>query len=340
MADSGLSAPAVVARAEGRVYPELCALAAAEPADLFIGHYPVGLAAAAVAAERCGARLGYDIEDLYADTYPLTPEWAKTRTRILEIERRYVPRCAHLSAVSLPVAEAFRARYGSEMPAVVHNCHPWGDRQAIDGRTLERRGSPLSLFWFSQTVGLDRGLQDAIRAAGLSERPVQIHLRGAVSDDVRTELTGLASSCGLGDALHFHPTCAPQEILSRAVEHDVGLALETDDALNRTLTVTNKLFLYLAAGLAVAATDLPGQRGILESAPAAGALHRPGDVRELASHLTRWASDPDALAKARRASFEAARMRWNAETEAVTVVAAVAKALNGRGHRDAQRMTG
>ena len=52
-------------------------------------------------------------------------------------------------------------------------------------------------------------------------------------------------------------------------------------------------------------------------------LHDYGDVRTLASHLERWARDPDALAMARRSALDAARTQWNAETEGEKIVAAV-----------------
>lgn len=327
---SGVAHAAVIDRAEGRVYPELAALAGAEPADLFIGHYPSGLAAAAWAARRHGALLGYDVEDLYADTYPLTQAWERARGRILDIEHRYVPGCAHISAVSGPVADAFQQRYASRPPIIVHNCHPWADRDTMDGQVLDRQGPELSLFWFSQTVGLDRGLQQAIRAIGLSGTPVQLHIRGSVAEDVRAELVRLATLCGAVSSLHFHPICAPAELLSRAAEHDVGLALETEEALNRTLTVTNKLFLYLTAGLAVAATDLPGQRGVLTTCPAAGELHAAEDAETLAAHLRTWARDPDALVKAKQAALQAARTSWNAETEGRRVASAVSALLGNR----------
>ena len=325
----GFTGTGIVERAEGRIYPELARLAAAEPADVFIGHYPTGLAAAAHSAKRHGAALGYDVEDLYADTFADSAQWAPARARIIEIERRYVPKCRHISAVSAPVAEAFAARHGTPLPVVVHNCHPWAERRDLDGRTLDRQGPELSLFWFSQTVGLDRGIQDAIRAAGRLAGRVQVHLRGSVSDDVRRELLSLAAACGVGDALHFHPRCAPAELLSRAAEHDVGLSLETDDALSRRLSATNKLFLYLTAGLAVAATDLPGQRSVLEASLEAGLLHRHGDVETLAAHFERWSQNPEMLAQAKQSALAAARLRWSAEVEGQRLAAAVSQ-LFGR----------
>ena len=51
---------------------------------------------------------------------------------------------------------------------------------------------------------------------------------------------------------------------------DVGLALERPENANYSRTVTNKLFSYLLAGLAVAASDTPGQRQVMSQVPNAG----------------------------------------------------------------------
>jgi glycosyltransferase involved in cell wall biosynthesis len=329
--DAAWSVPGVLERAEGRVYPELAALAAAEPADLYIGHYPDGLAAASQAAERHRAALGYDVEDLYVDTVPETPDTRKTRARISAIERRYVPRCSYVSAVSAPVAAAFTERYGGAAPVVLHNCHLWSDRKAIDGLSKQRRGPSLSLYWFSQTVGLNRGIQDAIRAAGVMRAPVQIHLQGSAADDVKRELSALAAECGVAPALTFHESVAPDELLSRAAEHDVGLALETPEVLNRRLAVTNKQFLYFLAGLGVAASDLPGQRGVMEASPNAGALYDAGDFRSLAALLDAWAAEPAGLAAVKQSALEAARTRWNWECESRKLLTQVADVLASHG---------
>ena len=48
-----------------RAYPAMARRAAGTRADLYIGHYPTGLAAAAYAAERHDALLGYDAEDFH-----------------------------------------------------------------------------------------------------------------------------------------------------------------------------------------------------------------------------------------------------------------------------------
>lgn len=309
----------IAERAEGRVFPELAAAAAKEEADLYIGHYVEGLAAAAAAAKRHAAPYGFDAEDFHADEG--NSEMQSKRSDF--IQRRYLHGCAHITASSQGIAESLSNHYAIEQPVAIHNTFPWKERAQLDGRVLDRRGPELSLYWYSQNIGLDRGIQDAIRAAGLLGGPVQIHLRGTVTDLVRAELIGLANSCGVADRLVFHPQVPPNELLSRACEHDVGLALEQGGTLNRAICASNKMFFYLLAGLAVAATNVAGQRIVLDELPQAARLYQPGDAASLAQCLEHWRRNPKSLAAAKAASLEAARAKWNWESESSKLVAVV-----------------
>jgi len=308
---------------EGRVYKELAELAASEKADLYIGHYPTGLAAAAYAAFQWGAKLCYDVEDLHTGE----PLPVKQKERIKIIESRYLTRCSYVSAVSELVADEMVNRYGIIRPIVIHNVFPWADRKKLDGQIIDRKESTLSLYWYSQVIGEDRGIQDAIKAAGLLKEKVQIHLRGSVSKEVKNKFLTLARECEVGENLYFHPPVSPTELLSRAVEHDVGLALEQLNSLNHKLTVTNKFFFYLLAGLAIVATDIPGQRYIMSTCPDAGFLYPPGDYQTLAGYIKLWIENRERLESCKRTALEAARNRWNWEIESKKLVDTVGDLL-------------
>lgn len=319
---------ALAERAEGRLYLALARAADAEPADLFIGHYPVGLAAAARAAAARGARLGYDAEDLHTGEDLTSPEGRRSAGRIEAIERKYLGRCTWISAAAPRIADALAEGYGIPRPQVVHNAFPWADRGQIDGQVRERRGADLSLCWFGQTIGLDRGIGDAIRAAGALSAPVEIHLRGSARPEVRHAVLDLARESGVAERVHLHPAVPPTELLSRVAEHDVGLALDQGHTVSNALTVTNKIFVYLLGGLAIAATDVPGQRDLLSSCGSAGALYPRGDWRALAAVLERWQHFPKRLQACRDAALTAARTRWNWERESRPLVEAIARALS------------
>lgn len=294
-------------------------------ADLYIGHNLAALPVAAVLAKLHRAQLAFDAED---DHLGEVPEEAPARMRrpIDAVQARYLPQCAYVSTPSQGIAEVLARNYGIE-PLVVHNVFPWALRASIDGQRRDRRGAPLSLHWYSQTVGLDRGLQDVIRAAGQLRGDFELHIRGSADTDVREALVALAAANGVAGRMHFYPQVHPSELLSRCAEHDVGLALEQPVRRNKLETVSNKIFFYLLAGLAVAASDTPGQRRIMSTVPDAGFSYAPGDHAALARGLQRWLDDPAELQRAKAAALEAARSRWSWEVEREILVAKVRQVL-------------
>jgi glycosyltransferase involved in cell wall biosynthesis len=222
--------------------------------------------------------------------------------------------------VSELVADEMAKRYNIPRPIVIHNVFPWGERGKIDGQVKDRKGSSLSLYWYSQVIGEGRGIEDAILACGLLKEKVQIHLRGSVSCEVKDKFLSLARDCGIEKNLYFHQPVPAAELLSRTVEHDVGLALEQPFTLSRRLSVTNKFFFYLLAGLAIAATDIPGQRCIMSTCPGAGFLYAPGDYQALAGHLNRFILEPKLLQSSKQAALGAAQERWNWERESKKLI--------------------
>jgi len=312
--------------AEGRLFPELLRAACAARARLYIGHLPDGIAAAALAARRNNAQVAFDADDFIAGQ-ALSP---RARHRADFLQRRYIGQCAYVTAASAGIAEAVERAFLVPRPTVVYNTFEWQDRRSIDNAVLDRRDTnALSLYWYSQTVGLDRGLQDAIRAVAGVDGSIELHIRGHMSSAVRAQLIKLAADCAVTDRVFFHQAITPEELLSRAAEHDVGLALEPGHSPNNALASSNKMFVYMLAGLAIAATDVPGQASVLRSAPAAAVLYPPGDWQALANHLRRWCEDRTLLLEAKQASLHAARERWNWEREREKLLANVREAIGG-----------
>jgi glycosyltransferase involved in cell wall biosynthesis len=226
-------------------------------------------------------------------------------------------------ASSEGIADEVARRYGVRRPTVVHNVFP---TEAARGAGLEsaRDGSPgLSLYWYSQVIGAGRGLEDAVIALSMLPEPASLHLRGESDPQFVPRLLALAAERGVRDRVHLLPPAPADELVALAAQHDVGLALEIPDTLNRALCVTNKLFTYLAAGVAVAATDTPGQRRIIEQCDDAGFLYPPGDAAALAAGIARWAESRERLAAAREDARRSALERFSWERERLALLAAV-----------------
>lgn len=287
--------------------PELRRQASLESADWFIAHAHAALPAAAYAARRWNARLGFDCEDLLSERETDPPDIVRL------IETTYLARCAYVSAPSQSIADKLQRDYSIHAPVVLYNVFP---QQLAVGMLppLERPASSLlRLHWFSQTIGPGRGIEEAIEACGMLDESVELHLRGNPSAGFEAVLEALASQHKV--RLKLHPQIEHDDLIRSMDQFDVGLALERPENVGAALTVSNKIGSYLLAGLAIAATDTPGQREVMEQIPAAGFLYPSGKPKLLAERLRRWIDDRDELRMAQQASWEAARGRFSWDVE-------------------------
>jgi glycosyltransferase involved in cell wall biosynthesis len=290
------------------------------PADLFIAHNLGALPAAARAAGYFNSRVGFDAEDFHrqeAGNDPLSEGYRRAR----QIEDRYLPGLDQLTASSPMIAERYRQLYALPVTTIL-NVFPRWDCPVIQENTEQ----PLRLFWFSQTIGAARGLETVIEAVGLSGTACQLHLLGEPSPGYHEQLQSLWAEKGLlPPDLCFYEPVAPEHLFHIAANFDIGLAAEVPVCLNRELALTNKLFTYMQCGLAIAASDTPAQRGLIDRFPDAGRVY--SNAGELAGILRAYDRDRRLLTATRRASRLAADKQMNWENESLTFLALVSRLI-------------
>ncbi len=304
------------------------------PADLYIAHYPAALPAAALAARQHGARYAFDAEDFHTGDLPDAPAFDPPRRAVAAIERRFLPAAAYVSAASPGIAQAYREEYGIALPETILNVFPRASAPAALAPVEVQLAAP-SLYWFSQTIGPDRGLESAIAALALTRTRPQLVLRGMVTPAIAGTLRGIAAAAGVADRLTLLPPDAPGEMERLAARHTLGLAGEIGNTRNRRIALTNKQFTYLLAGLPVLMSDIPAHRAFAKDAPGAVFLYRAGDAASLAASIDALLGDPAALRHARVAAFRLGQERFNWEAEHRKLVALVANALANHADRAA-----
>jgi glycosyltransferase involved in cell wall biosynthesis len=296
----------LIARAIGRVHPELVRAIAAEPADLVYGGTTGALAAIAEGARRIGAPYALDLEDFHSAEIGGSRALRKT-VMINRVEDAVLPRAIFLTTSSEYIAEAYRQQYGVAT-SVVHNTFPLPAQPPDFARVDPAR---LRVYWFSQTIGPGRGLDEAVVALGQSGVSAVLALRGRDWGGYLEGLKRLAAERAPRlEVQHLQPA-APDAMVDLARGYDVGLALEQMVPLNRALCLSNKAFTYLLAGVAVILTDTPGQHAFGHDVGSAAALVRPGDSEGLATVFRQWADHPSLLEAAKRAAWDAAVRRWH-----------------------------
>lgn len=298
-------------------------------ADLTIVHSEAGLWVGNQLLDE-GFRVGVDFEDWFSEDLLPADRTTRPIAHLKALESRLLRDCTYCITTSDALAEALAEAYQILKPTVIYNAFPWAERSQMDRQKRDRQNLNLpSLHWFSQTIGPGRGLETLFEALSYLKTPVEIHLRGNYPESYCQWLEPLVSSAWR-DRLFIHPTVPNAELLSRIAEHDIGLALESTDIPSRNLTVTNKLFQYLQAGLAVIATDTAGQREILSQQPMLGRLISNNNPLVLAQALEDLLQVPDKLSAAKAASLQAAEEQFCWERQANKLLQVAELSLNHR----------
>lgn len=305
--------PGLAERAFHYVIPELTKTTSRIPADLYIAHNLAALPPSRRAARRRAAKLGFDAEDFHRGQFP-DSVWNVERRLTAYLEERHMPHCDYLTAASDGIGTAYADTIDVPAPMTILNVFPWSARDADvsrDARDIESPDQVRSLYWFSQTIGPDRGLQDALRALPHLPEDVVLSLRGQWAPGYESKFRELARELGVRNRVRHLGLVPPAELIVRTAEHDIGLALEHPVCQNRRICVTNKLFTYLVAGIPFVATETPGQKPIVQDLPEAARGYAPGDVESLASAVESLLDAPSARQAALRAAKE--RYSWDVE---------------------------
>ena len=252
------------------------------PADLYIAHYVAALPAAARAARKHGTRFAFDAEDYHMGDLPNRPEYDAQREQIEKVERAHLKNAAYVTAASPGIAAAYQARYAIPLPKVVLNTFP--KAEAGFGCATEPPLSP-SAYWFSQTIGPDRGIETALEAIARANIKPHLYLRGTPTKGYEHVLRGLANHLNVSDRLHIHAPEPAHKMVALAAQHDVGLVLETGHTENRKIALTNKQFTYMLAGIPCILSDIPAHQAFAEKAPGASFLFRTEDAADLAKAM-------------------------------------------------------
>jgi glycosyltransferase involved in cell wall biosynthesis len=216
------------------------------------------------------------------------------------------------------------AAYRCPRPIVLRNSFPLQPRTRPD--SAGRSPSPV-FIWFSQTIGPGRGLEAFLAAWAETKNPSQVILLGHDRPGYRAHLLGRLPEQRRAD-VSFRAPVKPDELPAELANHDVGLALEPALPRNKDVTISNKVFQYLNAGLALVATPTAGQQEIMHAAPGCGLVIDPSDPRAVARQLDALLGDPDRLRAMQVASRHAAERELSWEHDSRRLLAAVADALS------------
>ena len=306
--------------------PGLVKAASAVVADLYIGHTLPGLAAVAIAARNNHVPFGFDAEDFHAGDLAQTEANTSMRDLIMRVERTYLKNTAYMTAAAPLIADAYHEAYGVRRPRVVLNVFPRKFAPARPSRVGRR--SERSIYWFSQTIGRERGLELLVAAVARTKSRPRIVLRGKPDQGFINDLLELAATLGVYDCIDIREPAPPSEMERLAVEHDLGFAGETGHSPNRQIMLTNKQFTYLLSGLPVIMSDIPSHRAFSTEAEGAVILFENGNAESLSAAIDHILLDTERLQRASVRAWRLGQERFNWDVEKTQLLQAVQGVLN------------
>lgn len=205
--------------------------------------------------KRDGAVLVYDSRELWLDK-PVHVNRRLFRMLYGRLERRVSREADLVVTVNRLIGGELSRRYGIPAPLVVLN----GALGVV--REPSPVHEPVRLL-FQGSFAEDRGLPQLIDAMHYLGDSAVLYLQGWGGID--EELREKVAREDLEHAVVFVPPCSLGETSFSAREYDVGVFPYVATTLHQKYTSPNKLFDYLGGGLAVALSDLPLHREIVET---------------------------------------------------------------------------
>lgn len=286
-----------------------------EPADVYFAHDLETLPVAVLAKRSLGGRVLYDSHELFVEHTSTVP----ARTRLWKpfwrlLERELIRHADQVVTVCQPIAVELSRRYGVPEPAVVLNV-PDRTRHSLERRDLRTTFGidvGITLVLYLGALLPHRGIEPTIRSLALLQDAAFV-VMGPGSPDYVVQLRAFTAAAGVQGRVHFAQPVPADEVVSWASGADVGVCVIESIGLNNHYSLPNKLFEYLAAGVAIVASDIPTMRQIVE-AHGVGVTCDPTDPAAIAHAIRSVVDDPSRHFELRRRALEASdSFTWERE---------------------------
>ena len=298
----------IAERAQARAFDELLNEAKKIKADWYIGHNLGSLSIVVKAAEHNNAKAGFDFEDYHrGEGHDI-----KTLDRIIFLEKKYIPHLQYFSTASNLITKATNENHSQFKGNVITllNCFPLIQQPTF--RFKVENDKTLQLFWFSQTIGINRGLEILFKALNcLNDTSIHLTLAGRSNKDILEYIKQHAGN--MTDNIHFAGIIQPEELPLFSSTFDVGLAIELPIPFNRDICLTNKVFTYLLAGNAVILSNTSMQSD-LNDMYKVGEIFESSNQNDLAKKILLYKNN-NSLNKQKLHNYQLARTTLNWENE-------------------------
>lgn len=231
------------------------------------------------------------------------------------IEKWIVPKLKDCITVNQSIADLFKKLYRVDFQ-VVRNIPARKDYEAILSR--KEIGLPEEkkiVLMQGAGINIQRGAEEAVEAVKYTDGVVLVIVGGG---DVLPLLKNQVIASGLEEKVKFIPKQVPEKLFFYTANADLGLAIDKDTNINYRLSLPNKLFDYIHAGIPVLVSPLPEIKRIVDQYQV-GDFIESHDPQHIASRIMVMLSDEKRIATWKH-NLKAATGELNWETEKQVLV--------------------
>lgn len=226
----------------------------AENPDVIHANDLNALIPAYAAKRKLGCRIVYDSHEVYVENFTVKKNKLAPFYKI--IERYLVKKVDLMVCVSHAAAEYFAKEYKIKKPMVVTNCAPKKEIPSFKQQGKNKGFEVLNHGWFYAGRGYDIMAKSCALFDDYDEIRIAVRGFGAIEQELRETVAELDKK----NRFVFYPSVTVQELVPKASKSHVGVAITEPICLNFKLSVSNKIFEYVAAGLPVIMSDIPEHR--------------------------------------------------------------------------------
>jgi glycosyltransferase involved in cell wall biosynthesis len=273
--------PALASRAHltARRHRALAHALADIDADVFVTHDYAALPMVAEAARRRSARFAYDCREYYAGQHADSRLWRFTAPpAVRAIEGRHIGSAAWVTTVSDGLADLLVKQYALPVRPTIVRSTP----VLVDIETHEPADEWVALF--HGHLRPDRNVHGLIDSVAQWPEHIRLEVRGNGPAAYVQQLHEKVRSLGITGRVQLLPAVPYTEVITSAARADVGIIPWPLDQPQKQISLPNKLFEYLMAGLAVVATG-PSEASRLVESYGFGVGYAPASPEALAAVL-------------------------------------------------------
>lgn len=261
------------------------------------------------------SKLIYDSHELYNEQSPLYTRNLKKLYAFME--RFIIKQCNEVITVNESISNELSSRYGIPKPHVIMN-YPRFEKSSNISHNSPQHVKILYHGGFAK----ERGIEEIIESMKYADERFLLYLRGFDESDnspYKKFLNNIIVSNNLSNKVFFIPKVPMKDLIKSIDSFDIGIIPYKPTCLNNRYASPNKTFEYMMGGLALAVSDIPEQRKIIDTYNN-GVYFNPDSPNDISQSLNSILDDPARISHMKNESLYAAKNFLNWETQEYKIV--------------------